>query len=130
MLSKVASTKEGAKAAIWKFVYIAEAHAIDEWPVRSARFNHGHGPVLVQQPVRHEERCDLARNFANDFLGTHVEDVLVDDPELGDPFEKAYAPWPLRLYLVEKGEMRWIAEPRDCSFDDAVSHLMKLLKLD
>lgn len=144
MLAEMACTKEGSFAAIWKFVYIAEAHAMDEWPVRSARFNRGRGPVVVaKQPTEAKERCDLAKKFARDFLGgiaigenqsslstsSSGFELLVDDPELGDPFEKAYAPWPLRLYMLKDGVMQWIAEPRNCSFDDAVGELMTLLHL-
>ena len=114
-------------------VYIAEAHAMDEWPVRSGRFNDGRGPVLVEkQPKGTEERCSLARQFMRDFQmveSTSLE-VVVDDPELGDPFETAYAPWPLRLYLVRNGILKWIAEPKNCSYDDAVQELVSLLGLN
>ena len=117
-------------AACWKLVYIAEAHAMDEWPVTSARFNRGRGPVIVdKQPTRLSERCALAQKFFRDFSMTGME-LLVDDPEEGDPFEKAYAPWPLRLYLIRGSVIEWIAEPRDCSYDDAVVDLLRILKLD
>jgi hypothetical protein len=130
----MAGTKKGRNAAEWKFVYIAEAHAMSEWPVRSARFNRGRGPVLVEkQPTKASERCELARRFASDFdipidSSSHLE-LLVDNPELGDPFEEAYAPWPLRLYVIRGGVVEWIAQPKNCSFDLAVVELMKLLKL-
>jgi len=119
--------------ALWKFVYIAEAHAMDEWPLQSARFNQGRGPVVVEkQPTTASERCALARKFARDFamsLSESSYEFLVDDPETGDQFEKAYAPWPLRLYLICDSTIEWIAEPRACSYDDAVSELIELLNL-
>ena len=106
---------------------------MEEWPVRSARFNRGRGPVLVdKQPTKAEERCELARKFAKDFdfpMTCPNLELLVDDPELGDPFEKVYAPWPLRLYVVKDNVLQWIAEPHNCSFDMAVVDLMKQLKL-
>ena len=134
-MANVASSNNGKMVADWKFVYIAEAHAMDEWPIRSARFNHGRGPVLIErQPRKAKERCDLARRFAREFLFPshdscpHIQ-LLVDNPESGDLFEKEYAPWPLRLYLIEDGLMKWIAEPKDCSYDLAVYELMNILQL-
>jgi hypothetical protein len=44
-------------------------------------------------------------------------DCVVDNPELDNPFEKAFAPWPLRFFVVEDGVMVWIAEPNDCEYD-------------
>jgi hypothetical protein len=88
-LAEVAESPKGKVAAFWKFVYIAEAHAMDEWPVKSARFNQGRGPVVVEkQPT-----------------------------------------WPLRLYLICDSKIEWIAEPRSCSYADAVTELMKILNL-
>ena len=120
--------------ADWKFVYIAEAHAMDEWPIRSGRFNHGRGAVIVEkQPKKASERCELARKFVEDFMpkANHADggniSMLVDDPELGDPFEKQYAPWPLRLYIIRDGIVEWIAQPKDCSYDEAVVELCGIL---
>ena len=121
--------------ASWKFVYVAEAHAQDEWPIRSGRFNHGLGAVIVEkQPKKAAERCELARKFVEDFMpkvksGGMNSDIsmVVDDPELGDPFEKYYAPWPLRLYLIRYGIVEWIAQPKDCSHDEAVMELCRML---
>ncbi|CAB9505891.1 expressed unknown protein [Seminavis robusta] len=114
-------------------VYIAEAHAMDEWPVTSGRFNKT-GPVLIEkQPTLAAERCQLARQFAKHFdmmdaTNKTVVELLVDDPEQGDPFETAYAPWPLRLYLVDAhGKLEWIAQPKDCSYEEAVVQLLGLL---
>mmetsp|Transcript_19201 Transcript_19201/g.28010 ORF Transcript_19201/g.28010 Transcript_19201/m.28010 type:complete len:111 (+) Transcript_19201:738-1070(+) len=107
---------------------------MDEWPIRSARFNRGRGPVLVErQPTAAEERCDLARTFADNFdlpLDNPNVELLVDNPESNDPFLRIYAPWPLRLYLVRGGVIEWIAQPHDCSFDKAVVELMDILQLN
>jgi len=114
-----------------KLVYVAEAHAQDEWPLRSARFNGNRGPVLVDQPKTTADRARLARAFADNFQLPAV-DLFVDDPALSEPFERAYSPWPLRLYLVDTSSvghptLLWIAEPSDCAFDKAVAHLRHLL---
>lgn len=112
-------------------IYIAEAHAMDEWPVLSGRFNGDRGPVVVShQPKQGKERCELARRFLRDFgLETSAVEVLVDDPDLNEPFESSYAPWPLRLYLIRHGRLEWIAQPQDASFDNAVVELVRLLDL-
>lgn len=132
-MANIAESPKGKAAALWKYVYIAEAHAMDEWPVKSARFNAGRGPVVVdKQPTALSERCALARQFASDFamnLSKSSFEFLVDDPEKGDLFEKMYAPWPLRLYLICDSKIEWIAEPRSCSYDDAVVDLLRILEL-
>jgi hypothetical protein len=104
------------------FVYIEEAHALDEWPISSGRFNRGRGPVHVSQPKSAEERIQVARTFLGNYdLGETLEEsskmvVVVDDPA-HNAFEKAYAPWPLRLFVIVNGKMEWIAQPKDCSYD-------------
>lgn len=130
-MAEVASTIKGQEAAHWKFVYIAEAHAQDEWPVLSGRCNGDRGPVVVKQPRTFQERCKLAQGFAEAFmlpLGSIA--LLVDDPGAGEPFEKAYAPWPLRLWLFRDGVVEWIAQPRGGAFDQAACELLGILKLE
>lgn len=117
----------------WKFVYIAEAHAMNEWPVHSGRYNRGRGPVVVEkQPTTGEERCELARKFAQDFEmkldhGSSYE-FLVDDPDQEEPFEKAYAPWPLRFYLFKGQTLEWIAEPKNASYEEAAQELIRKVR--
>jgi hypothetical protein len=48
------------------FEYVKEAHAHDEWPISSGRFNHGNGPVRVDQPTTNTHRLTLARRFQNE----------------------------------------------------------------
>jgi len=99
--------------------YIEEAHAEDEWPVRSGRYNRGQGPVRINQPRTAIEREKVARDFFNTYNISLDERLraFVDDPEAGNPFEKHYAPWPLRLYVIENSKMSWIASPHDCTYD-------------
>ena len=37
-------------------VYISEAHAVDEWPISSARFNGARGPVAIAQARTQAQR--------------------------------------------------------------------------
>ena len=108
-------------------IYICEAHATDEWPISSARFNAGRGPVCVAQPKRNAERCQLARRFASDF-GLEGLPLLVDAAEGADAdaYERAYAPWPLRFHGVVGGAeagssatIDMVAHPKDCGYDIA-----------
>ena len=114
---------------------------MDEWPVLSARFNRGRGPVIVErQPRTSLERRSLAQKFASDFglsfeagvgANNHGNNVrlLVDDCERHDPFEQAYAPWPVRLYLIRDGILEWLSRPKNCSHEDSVRELIAKLNL-
>jgi hypothetical protein len=90
-------------------------------------------PVIVEnQPSTSVERCQLAQKFALDFdisLDSDCFEFLVDVCERQDPFEQAFAPWPLRLYVIRDGKLEWISQPKDCSFDEAVRELMAMLNL-
>ncbi len=106
--------------ADWLMVYIAEAHATDEWPVNSARYNPSGKAVAIKQPKSKEERVEVCETFLETF---GIEDrgklqVVVDGPEAG-AFERAFAPWPIRMYIVEDGIMQLISEPTECSHDVA-----------
>ena len=73
---------------------------MSEWPVRSGRFNRGRGPVIVaKQPITTAERCQLAQRFVSDF-DLSLDSFRVDICERQDPFEKAYAPWPLSFEII------------------------------
>ena len=86
-----------ASRARFLFVYIAEAHAEDEWPIRSSRANLGRGPVSVKQPTKQAARIEEARAFARDFEG-FADMVVCDDIERGDEFERDWSPWPFRFF--------------------------------
>jgi len=111
-------------------IYIAEAHAQDEWPISSSRFTPNSQPVIFNKPVTDEERCNIARIFVKDFK--YRIPVLVD--AVVDDFEAKYAPWPLRFFVLQRAEdgqdvrMVYAAQPRNCGYD--VSELRELcLKL-
>ena len=104
-------------------MYVEEAHAQDEWPISSGRYNQGRGPVHVNQPTTSMERISVAQQFLKDYnipVGSDNRlQVACDAPEHGHPFEKSYAPWPLRLYVIESGKMCYIAQPKDCTYNVA-----------
>jgi|Transcript_3420 hypothetical protein len=102
------------------FVYVAEAHAADEWPISSGRYNQERGPVMVNKPGTQAERVGLAQRMIRDFpLGMgSFDEVVVDDIEAGDQFENAYAPWPFRFWGVRaSGVVDFVAHPQHASYD-------------
>jgi len=102
----------------FSLIYIAEAHANDEWPVRSSRY-HSSGVVDLKQPTTLLERVAVARAFVNEYLEEDSRiQVLVDDPEKGDPYLQAFSPWPLRFHVLgEDGTFTLIANPKSGMFD-------------
>jgi hypothetical protein len=88
-------------------VYVAEAHAQDEWTLR--------GTVMVNQPRNSAERFDVARRFA---AALDWRLPLLADPPEDEAFERLFAPWPIRFYVVgHDGRMAFIAAPIDSTFD-------------
>ena len=124
-LRSLAREFDGAAALIT--VYTVEAHAVDEWPISSCRFNMRGGaassePVCVPQPATDAARLALAADFVADF--EYPGCVLVDPPSVDSPFEAAYAPWPFRFFGMHtdsEGPPRLghVAHPRDCSYSVA-----------
>ena len=114
-------------AADWRFVYVAEAHAQNEWPLRSARFSADGQPVVVDQPKTLDARLGLARRFKADY---GIESQLLVDNPADEAFERLYAPWPLRLYVVRGAELAWIAEPDGATFEPAVARLRTMFNFE
>ena len=104
-------------------VYIEEAHAVDEWPIRSGRY-HGNVPVNIEQPRTLAQRIAVAKAFLAHY--NVAMQTLVDSPEAGNPFEKAFAPWPIRFYVIRGGAMTFIAEPTYCEY--SLSELTRFLE--
>lgn len=123
MASLRSLSREFAGRARLCTVYTTEAHAQDEWPISSCKWNMRAGqpsrePVCVAQPATDAGRLALASAFAADF--EYPPTLLVDPVEAGSPFEANYAPWPFRFYGVLEGPaMGYVAHPHDCSYDVA-----------
>ena len=106
-----ASTRGGQLA----IVYIAEAHASDEWPINSSRCN---GPSnTVRRPRTLAERCAVVRRMRRS-LSMHDQEgpmTFVDDVD--DAFMHAYAAWPIRMYAIERdGSIAHVARPENARF--------------
>ena len=92
------------------FVYIAEAHAIDEWQLQSNLDD----DVLVAQHRTIEERFAAARAGVAR-LGLTMP-VLVDG--MPDAVSEAFAAWPERIYVVGRdGRIAFKGGPGPWEFD-------------
>lgn len=136
-------------------VYIAEAHASNEWPIHSSRCTPDNQAVEIAQPETLADRLRVATAFVDRYHLSGVR-VLVDTPEdmvmstaevvggnvgdetenkevkevkevgcngginevlvKGNSFEREFAAWPLRFYVILNGRITYIADPEDGRF--------------
>lgn len=103
------------------FVYIAEAHATDEWQLPANLDD----DVLVAQHTTLEERLAAARDGVQRLRLTMP--VLVDG--MDDAVSEAFAAWPERLYVVERGgRIAYAGGPGPFEFDpDAAADVLVAL---
>jgi len=104
-----------------KFIYIAEAHAVDEWPIG----DHLAGTVpALKQHRSLQERIKVAQRFYNEFLVPQSlpqslireEEIFVDNPET-DEVEKTLHPWPTAWFIINpKGELVYRTITRQAFF--------------
>jgi len=91
--------------AAFALVYIAEAHASDEWPV-GLSISHARAPRTLP------ERMELARQLV---VRTQRQcpswnvPVLVDGME--DLFQQSFAAWPMRFFVLDGGRVVHKAQP-------------------
>jgi len=83
-------------------VYISEAHATNEWKLGNV--------VEVEQHKNLEDRVSAAERLIKE-TGWKVP-VVVDGME--NEFNKQYAAWPERAYVIQEGKMKYIC---DVSFE-------------
>ena len=86
-------------------IYIAEAHARDQWPV-------GKTISCVDQPTTLEQRLENARQCKATF--NFEMPMLVDT--MDDTFHCTYGAWPFRFYVVFQGKLIFKAEPNEQNF--------------
>lgn len=78
-------------------VYIAEAHATDEWNISSARDVPSGNAVAIPQHKCHADRIRAAEAFVAEF-GWERGAVVLDT--MDDAFQQQYRPWPLGMYVI------------------------------
>jgi hypothetical protein len=92
-----------------------EAHASDEWPIRTS--------LCIPQHKSSEERCDVAKNFIEKYSfqwNTYVDSIQ-------NNFNNKYASWPLRAYVIENGCIKFILQPKSPGYYD-LSDLATFIK--
>jgi len=82
-------------------VYIAEAHARDQWPV-------GKTISCVDQPTTLEQRLKNAEEFQKNF--NFQMPMLVDN--MANNFHHTYGSWPFRFFIIYDGKLILKAEPQ------------------
>lgn len=100
------------------FVYILEAHAVDEWPVSATN-------TIISQHKNMQERVDAA-NFFLDQYPLHAQIEFYLDNEDND-FNTVYASWPFRYWIINDGKIALKAMPDGdmMSLKDLTSWLMQ-----
>ena len=96
----------------WIFVYISEAHAIDEWPVQSPRFTHDNQPLVIRQSYDLDSRINLANEFKKNY--NFLPRLYISPPDLLLNFEIIYKPWPFRIYGFDGFNISFASEPEAC----------------
>lgn len=115
-------SREFSQIAEFALVYIAEAHACDEWSIHSSRCTHDNQPIELNQPKTLQSRVEIALSYMNNYnLNNCGMKLLVDNPEptilstgetfQPNSFEQIFAPWPLRFYVIINSKIAWISEP-------------------
>ncbi|CAF3148047.1 unnamed protein product [Rotaria sp. Silwood2] len=93
-------------------VYIAEAHARDQWPM---------GKIIscVDQPTTLEQRLENALKCQKDCK--FEVPMLVDS--MDNTFHLTYGSWPFRFYVIHNGELVLKAEPDKDTFSYHIDEL-------
>ena len=107
------------------FIYIAEAHAMDEWPLMSQlAMPKGQTAIIEKQHTTTEERCLAAEKLRETYDHQLKPMYLVVEP-IGSPFSKLLNPWPTRFYIMNSQshsggqlKLKWTSNfERDASID-------------
>jgi len=93
-------------------IYIAEAHARDQWPV-------GKTISCVDQPTTLEQRLKNAQEFQKNF--NFQMPMLVDN--MNNSFHHTYGSWPFRFFVISDGKLILKAEPQQEIFSYNVNEI-------
>jgi hypothetical protein len=88
-------------------IYIEEAHAIDEWPIGER--------IPVKQHQNISQRREIAQKMVSDKMIQLP--VLLDS--MNQDFEREFAAWPARYFVIYQGRVELIAVPKNCLYQPA-----------
>lgn len=103
------------------FVYCAEAHAVEEWPVSSSKLSPDGRVVSLSQtldePSRTQRLVDLVNLYPS--LRSSGWTLASAPPVLGtqSQFETIYNPWPLRIYGFAGSQLNFLSVPTQGELD-------------
>lgn len=86
-------------------VYIAESHAVDEWPVGER--------IVKTQHKTLPDRITACNECLEDF--NLAMPTVVDTME--NSFHETYSCWPIRFYLINNGVFDCVARPKKEGYD-------------
>jgi len=88
-------------------IYISEAHPMDYWPLGKH--------VQIAQHKTVEDRIEAAKFYTKNF-GLELP-IVIDT--MDNDFDKVYASWPERFYIIKSGQIEHIGTPseEDNGFD-------------
>lgn len=84
------------RTATFAFVYILEAHAVDEWPVRCTNAD-------LPQHKNTADRLRAARRLQEEYPLHPALTLLLDNEQ--NEFNRVYASWPFRFWVVRNGRV-------------------------
>ena len=102
-------------------IYICEAHASDEWPIRNKK------ELCIKQAKTNKERLNIARNFQKNF--NFEIPLYVDD--INNNFMNEYSVWPVRAYIIDgkSNKISWIMNPRHPGYYDFKDILKQVVNI-
>jgi len=89
-------------------IYINEAHAVDEWPIRTK------SELCIKQHQTLQQRCSVAKSLTNVY--NLAIPVYVDT--MDNHFQNTYAAWPVRAFIIQDQRVQFILEPKSPGFYD------------
>ena len=91
-------------------IYVSEAHASDEWPIRTK------AELTLKQPKTDKERINVANSFITNF-GYKIPTVV---DNINDDFTNSYSAWPFRAFMIngKTKEISWIMQPKNPGYYD------------
>ena len=100
----------GRRVVQFAMVYIAEAHAKDEWPISEA-------PKEFNQHKTLLERLFAAQTLLDDcVIASELRDNCYVDP-IDNSFEHLYASWPFRFWVLSQPSVLFKPMPRNSTYD-------------
>jgi len=89
-------------------VYINEAHANNEWPIRTEP------SLCIQQHINHQQRIQQALRLQDEYKC--IIPVLIDS--IHNIFSNLYSLWPLRVFIINNNKIEWALQPKNPGFYD------------